>query len=123
MTKITELEQALIQEQQRVNNFSFQQIKSKLFIQKIELQRTIQDLQSELLKSRTVTKELLEKSQEFERRLLETDKHFEDTIRTHLNETTEPTRRELNSLRAELVTKSDQITHLQNIIDDERLKR
>lgn len=123
MTKITELEQALIQEQQRVNNFSFQQIKSKLFIQKIELQRIIQDLQSELLKSRTVAKELLEKSQEFERRLLETDKHFEDTIRTHLNETTEPTRRELNSLRAELVTKSDQITHLQNIIDDERLKR
>ncbi len=32
MTKITELEQGLIQEQQRVNNFSFQQIKSKLFI-------------------------------------------------------------------------------------------
>lgn len=65
----------------------------------------------------------MEKSQELERRLAETDKHFEDTIRTHLNETTEPTRRELNSLRAELVTKSDQITQLQNALDDEKLKK
>ena len=55
--------------------------------------------------------------------MAETDKHFEDTIRTHLNETTEPTRRELNSLRAELVTKSDQITQLQNTLDEEKLKK
>ncbi len=95
----------------------------ELFVQKTELQRTIQDLQVEILKSRSLAKESLEKSQEFERRFLETDKHFEDTIRTHLNETTEPTRRELSSLRAELVTKSDQITHLQSVIDDEKLKR
>jgi hypothetical protein len=40
-----------------------------------------------------------------------------------LNETTEPTRRELSLLRAELVTKSDQITFLQNAIDEEKLKR
>ncbi|CAF1406211.1 unnamed protein product [Adineta steineri] len=107
ITKIADLEQALSQEQQR----------------KIDLQRTIQDLQGELLKSRTVTKESLEKNQELERRLYETDKHFEETIRNHLHESTEPTRRELTSLRAELVTKSDQVTILQYAIDEEKLKR
>ena len=65
----------------------------------------------------------MEKSQELERRFLETDKQFEETMRTQLNETTEPTRRELNSLRSELVTKSDQVTHLQNVLDEEKLKR
>lgn len=70
-----------------------------------------------------MAKESLEKSQELERRLAETDKHFEDSIRTHFNESTEPTRRELNSLRAELVTKSDQVTQCQNLLDEERLKR
>jgi len=94
-----------------------------VFLQKNELQRTIQDLQAELLKARLTAKESSEKSQELERRLAETDKHFEETVRTHLNETTEPTRKELNSLRTELVTKSDQITFLQNAIDDEKLKR
>jgi hypothetical protein len=44
-------------------------------------------------------------------------------MRTHLSETTEPTRRELSSLRAELVTKSDQVTFLQNALDEEKLKR
>lgn len=48
---------------------------------------------------------------------------MEETIRIHLNETTEPTRRELSSLRAELVTKSDQVTFLQNAMDEEKLKR
>jgi hypothetical protein len=75
-------------------------------------------LKNELLKSRTIAKESLEKSEEFERRFHETDKHF-----THLNETTEPTRRELNTLRTELVTKSDQNTIFQNTIEDEKLKR
>ncbi|CAF4824896.1 unnamed protein product, partial [Rotaria sp. Silwood2] len=88
-----------------------------------ELQRTVQDLEAELLKSRSVAKESLEKSQELEKRFHETDKHFEETIRTHLNETTEPTRRELSSLRAELVTKSDQLTILQHTIEEEKLKR
>ncbi|UJR30108.1 hypothetical protein I4U23_017649 [Adineta vaga] len=107
MTKISDLEQALSHEQHR----------------KMEYQRTIQDLQIELLKSRAIAKESLEKSQELERRLHETDKHFEDTMRNHLTETTEPTRRELMSLRAELVTKSDQVTLLQYAIDEEKLKR
>ncbi|CAF0987761.1 unnamed protein product [Rotaria sordida] len=107
IAKIAELEQALSQEQKR----------------KIELQRTVQDLEVELLKYRAVAKESLEKSQELERRFHETDKHFEETIRTHLNETTEPARRELSLLRAELVTKSDQITILQHTIEEEKLKR
>ncbi|CAF4196048.1 unnamed protein product [Rotaria sp. Silwood2] len=107
IAKIAELEQALSQEQKR----------------KSELQRTVQDLEAELLKSRSVAKESLEKSQELEKRFHETDKHFEETIRTHLNETTEPTRRELSSLRAELVTKSDQLTILQHTIEEEKLKR
>ncbi|CAF3649586.1 unnamed protein product [Rotaria sp. Silwood1] len=107
IAKIAELEQALSQEQKR----------------KAELQRTVQDLNVELLKSRAVAKESLEKSQELERRFHETDKHFEETMRTHLNETTEPTRRELSSLRAELVTKSDQVTILQHTIEEEKLKR
>ncbi|CAF1029279.1 unnamed protein product, partial [Rotaria sordida] len=102
MTKIAELEQALSQGQQH----------------KIELQRTIQELQTELFKSRMIAKESVEKSEEFERRFRETDKHF-----IHLNETTEPTKRELNTLRFELLTKSDQNTVLQNIIEDEKLKR
>ncbi len=127
MTKINELEQALSQEQQRVRLVP---LKKKLiqnneffFFQKTELQRTVQDLQAELVKSRSIVKESLEKNQELERRFHETDKHFEDTVRIHLNETTEPTRRELSLLRAELVTKSDQITFLQNAIDEEKLKR
>lgn len=82
------------------------------------MQRMIEDLQNELLKSRTIVKESLEKSEEFERRFHETDKHF-----LHLNETTEPSRRELSSLRHEMLTKSDQNTALQHIIDDEKLKR
>ena len=89
----------------------------------MECQRTIQDLQMELLKSRAIAKESLEKSQELERRLHETDKNFEETIRNHLTESTEPTRRELMSLRAELVTKSDQVTLLQYALDEEKLKR
>ena len=89
----------------------------------MELQRTVQDLQVELMKSRAVTKEALEKNQELERRFHETDKHFEDTMRTHLIESAEPTRRELTSLRAELVTKSDQVTLLQYAVDEEKLKR
>ncbi len=127
MTKINELEQALSQEQQRVRLVP---LKKKLiqnneffFFQKTELQRTVQDLQAELVKSRSIVKESLEKNQELEKRFHETDKNFEETIRIHLNETTEPTRRELSLLRAELVTKSDQITFLQNAIDEEKLKR
>jgi uncharacterized protein YeaO (DUF488 family) len=58
-----------------------------------------------------------------ERRFHETDKHFEETMRHHLTESTEPTRRELTSLRTELVTKSDQVTLLQYAIDEEKLKR
>ncbi|CAF2635951.1 unnamed protein product [Rotaria sp. Silwood2] len=100
--KIAELEQALYQEQQY----------------KTELQRNIQELQTELLKSRMIAKESVEKSEEFERRFHETDKHF-----IHLNETTEPTKREINTLRFELLTKSDQNTMLQNTIEDEKLKR
>ncbi|CAF3344287.1 unnamed protein product [Rotaria sp. Silwood1] len=100
--KIAELEQAIYEEQQH----------------KAELQRTIQELQTELLKSRMIAKESVEKSEEFERRFRETDKHF-----IHLNETTEPTKREINSLRFELLTKSDQNTMLQNTIEDEKLKR
>lgn len=84
----------------------------------MELQRTIHDLQTELNKSRIVAKESLEKSEEFERRFRETDKHF-----LHLNETTEPAKRELNTLRFELITRSDQNTVLQNMIEDEKLKR
>ncbi|CAF1316645.1 unnamed protein product, partial [Adineta ricciae] len=53
MTKISDLEHAIAQEQ----------------LQKMECQRTIQDLQMELLKSRAIAKESLEKSQELERRL------------------------------------------------------
>ena len=70
-----------------------------------------------------MAKESLEKSQELERRFHETDKHFEETIRTVLNDTTETTRRELTSLRAELITKSDQLTFLQHFIEEEKLKR
>jgi hypothetical protein len=70
-----------------------------------------------------MAKESVEKGQELERRFHETDKHFQETIRTHLTETAEPTRRELTSLRAELVTKSDQVTFLQHAIDEEKLKR
>jgi len=44
-------------------------------------------------------------------------------MRHHLTESTEPTRRELTSLRTELVTKSDQVTLLQYSIDEEKLKR
>ena len=72
----------------------------------------------ELIKSRTIAKESVEKSEELERRFHETDKNFH-----HLNETTEPTRRELHQLRAELVSKSDQLTVLQHTLDDEKLKR
>lgn len=72
----------------------------------------------ELLKSRTIAKESVEKSEELERRFHETDKNFH-----HLNETTEPTRRELYQIRAELVTKADQVTVLQHTIEDEKLKR
>ena len=60
----------------------------------------------------------MEKSEEFERRFHETDKNF-----LHLNETTEPTRRELHHLRSELVSKSDQMTILQHALEDEKLKR
>jgi len=87
-------------------------------LQKLELQRTIHDLETELLQSRTITKESLEKSDEFERRLHESDKHF-----LHLNETTEPTRRELHTLRVDLIAKTDQNTTLQHSIEDEKLKR
>lgn len=72
----------------------------------------------ELVKSRTIAKESAEKSEELERRFHETDRNFH-----HLNETTEPTRRELYQLRAELVNKSDQLTVLQHTLDDEKLKR
>lgn len=77
----------------------------------------------ELHQARLSAKESLEKTQELERRVHETDKHFEETIRIHFNESTEPTRRELSSLRAELVMKSDQVTHLQHAIEEEKLKR
>lgn len=69
-------------------------------------------------KSRTIAKESLEKSEEFERRFHETDKHF-----VHLNETTGPTRRELNTLRSETISKSDQNTALQHTIEDDKLRR
>ena len=82
------------------------------------MQRTIQELQMELLKSRSIARESAERSEEYERRCQETDKHF-----LHLNEATEPARRELHQLRAELVTKSDQITMLHHTIEDEKLKR
>lgn len=65
----------------------------------------------------------MEKSQELERRFHETDKHLEETMRLHWNETTEPTRRELASLRSELMTKSDHVTRLQHALDDDQLKR
>ena len=65
----------------------------------------------------------MEKTQELERRFHETDKHLEETMRLHWNETTEPTRRELASLRSELMTKSDQVTRLQHALDDDQLKR
>lgn len=92
-------------------------------MQKSELQRTIQELQNELLKSRAAAKESLERAQELERRIQETEKHFEESMRTQWNETTEPTRRELASLRSELMSKSDQVTRLQQNIDEEQLKR
>ncbi|CAF3948788.1 unnamed protein product [Rotaria magnacalcarata] len=107
IAKITELEQTVSQEQKR----------------NVELQRTVQYLELEVMKSRAIAKESLEKSQELERRFHETDKNFEETIRTQINETAEPTRRELNLLRAELVTKFDQITSLQHTIEEEKLKR
>ncbi len=75
-------------------------------------------MKNDLFKSRTIAKESIEKSDEYERRFHETDKHF-----IHLNETSEPTRRELNTLRTELVTKSDQNTIFQNTIEDEKLRR
>ena len=82
------------------------------------MQRTIQDLQTELLKSRTIAKDSLEKCEDFERRFRETDKNC-----VHLNETTEPTKRELNTIRSELITKSDQNTELHHTLEDEKLKR
>ncbi len=115
MLKITELEQVLAQEQQYVS-FSRTKLPNSFCFQKIELQRTIKDLQNELFKSRSIAKDSLEKSEEFERHLHETDKHF-----TH--EPTEPTRREFNNLRIELIAKSDQNTTLQHAIEDEKLKR
>ena len=81
------------------------------------------ELQAELSKSRALAKESQEKSQELERRFQETDKHFEETLRLHWNETTEPTRRELASLRSELMTKADHVTRLQHTVDEEQLKR
>lgn len=75
------------------------------------------------MKARAVAKESMEKNQELERRVNENDKNFEETIRSHINEAAEPTRRELNSLRAELINKSDQTTSLQHIIEGEKLKR
>lgn len=107
LTKIAELEQNLHQEQQR----------------KSDLQRTVQELQNELLKSRAAAKESFERTQELERRFQETDKQLEETMRIHWNETTEPTRRELTSLRSELISKSDQITRLQHNMDEEQLKK
>ena len=71
-----------------------------------------------MFKSRTIAKESLEKSEEFERRFHDSDKHF-----SHLNETTEPTRREINNLRTELIAKSDQNTLLYHAIEEEKLKR
>ena len=82
------------------------------------MKRTIQDLETELLKSRVITKESLENSEEFERRFHDTDKHL-----VHFNETIEPTRRELNALRSELTTKSEQNAKLQHTVEDEKLKR
>jgi hypothetical protein len=84
-------------------------------LQKTELQRSIQGLQAELFKSRTIAKESLDKSDEFERRFHDTDQDF-----IHLNEATE---RELTTLRTELITKSDENTTLHHIIEDEKLKR
>ncbi|CAF4644337.1 unnamed protein product [Rotaria socialis] len=107
IAKIAELEQAVSEEQKR----------------NVELQQTVQALELEVMESRAIAKESLEKSQELERRFHETDKNFEETIRTQINETAEPTRRELNLLRAELVTKSDQITRSQHTIEEEKLKR
>ena len=66
----------------------------------------------DLLKSRTIAQQSVEKSEEFERRLHE-----------QLNESSEPTRRELLTLRSELVTRADQVTLLQHALEDERLKR
>lgn len=118
--KLVEFEQALAQEQQYVNTKPdhFHGKNSFFSIQKAEFQRTIQDLQTELHKSRAIAKESLEKSEEFERRFHESDQHF-----LHLNETTEPTRRELNTLRIDLLAKTDQNSNLQHQIEDERLKR
>lgn len=61
----------------------------------------------DLLKSRTIAQQSVEKSEELER----------------LNESCEPTRRELLTLRSELVARSDQVTLLQHALEDERLKR
>lgn len=72
----------------------------------------------ELIKARSLVKESTEKSEEIQRRCQETDKHF-----LHLNELSEPVRRELHSLRNEVVSKSDQITLLQHAIEDEKLKK
>lgn len=80
-------------------------------------------MQSELLKARATAKESLEKSQELERRFHETDKRFEESLRIHLNESTEPTRRELSTIRSELMTKADQLTVAQHALDEEKLKR
>ena len=73
--------------------------------------------------SRTRAQQSFENLREYERRFQETDKNLEETIRLHLNETTEPTRRELSFVRSELVAKSDHITRLQHHLDEEKLKR
>ena len=65
----------------------------------------------------------MEKSNELERRFHETDKRFEEALRIHLNESAEPTRRELSSVRSELMTKAEQLTATQHAVDEEKLKR
>ncbi|CAF0938246.1 unnamed protein product [Didymodactylos carnosus] len=104
--KIIELEQSLSHEQQRV-----------------EVQRSLQELQADLLKTKASAKEANEKSAELEKRLYELDKHLEENLRTQLSECTEPSRREISSIRGELITKSEQLTIVQHSLDEEKLKR
>jgi hypothetical protein len=87
------------------------------------LQRTVDELQVDLIKSRALARESLERSQELERRINDTDKQFEETMRIHWNEANEPVRRELATVRVELLSKSDHVTQCQKMLDEEQLKR
>lgn len=109
--KLIELEQSLAHEQQYVT-YSEKKLFPKISsIQKMGLQRTIEDLQNELLQSRTIAKESFEQNEDFDQQFL------------YLNGTAEPVKRELNTLRIDLITKTDQNNTLQHNIEDEKLKR